>query len=134
SKEGERIWKGYVLEQEFRLKIRDFEKIGLVIEKSTEKGANLIGNLYFTINDPESLREKAREIAIKRAKEKAKKIAKETGIKLKKIINVYEGYSSPLPAEKPIIGYREENFLNAPEIQPGEQEIRAEMNLVYLVD
>ena len=71
SKEGERVFKGYVLEQELKVKIRNLEKIGEVLEKATEKGANLIGQLYFSVDNPEPILEKAREEAIEKAKAKA---------------------------------------------------------------
>ena len=131
---GERIFKGYVLEQEVRVKIRNFEKIGEVIEKATEKGANLIGDLSFTIDDPEAVREKARREAIKRAKDKANKIAAQTGIRLKKLVNVYEDYY-PIPQIEAMKDYRglKAGFPAAPEIQPGEQEVIVRINLVYRV-
>lgn len=135
-KEGEKIFKGYVLEQEIRVKIRNFEKISEVLEKATQKEANLIGNLSFSIDDPERLYTRAREEAIKRAKEKAESIAKQTGIKLKKLVNVYEGYGyyPPLPvrmegAEKAPIP----SFETAPEIQPGELEVKVLISLVYRI-
>lgn len=136
TKEGQRIFKGYVLEQEVRVKIRNFEKIGEIMEKATEKGANLIGDLSFTIDDPEVVREKAREEAIKRAKTKAEKIATQTGIKLKKLINVYEDYAYPVPTTemmKDYGGIGGGGFTAAPEIQPGEQEVIVRINLVYRI-
>lgn len=135
-KEGQRIFKGYVLDQEIKLKIRNFEKIGEIINKATENGANLVGEISFSIDDPETIRQKAREEAIKKAKEKAEKISQQTGIKLKKIVNVYEDYFySPLRTET-IKGYTTEGTPGigvAPEIQPGEEEVIVKINLVYLI-
>lgn len=136
-KEGERIFKGYVLEQEVMVKIRNLEKIGEVMEKITEKGANLIGELSFSIDDPESIREKAREEGIVKAKAKAEKIAQQTGIRLKRLINIYEDYYS-YPAYQALPLYTEglggEGEVKAPpEIQPGEQEVRVRINLVYQI-
>ena len=51
---GERVFKGYALSQEIKIKIRDFAKAGDVLEKSTALGANLVGDLQFTIDDPHS--------------------------------------------------------------------------------
>lgn len=129
---GERIFKGYVLENEIRVKIRDFEKIGEVLEKATEKGANLIGNLSFSIDDSEEARAKAREVAIKRAKEKAEKIARQSGIKLKKLVNIYEEYSY-YPIERVKKEMTVPLFEIAPEIQPGELEVKVQVSLVYQI-
>ncbi len=130
--ENKRVFKGYVLEQEIRVKIRNFEKIGEVIEKATQKGANLIGDLSFEIDDPELVREKAREEAIKRAKAKAEKISALTGLRLKKLVNVYEDYSYPLARPEMIKGDFG-GLPTAPEIQPGEKEVTVRINLVYRV-
>ncbi len=134
-KEGQRIFKGYVLEQEVRVKIRNFEKIGEVIEKATEKGANIVGDLFFTIDDLEAVREKAREEAIKRAMDKANKMAAQTGIRLGKLVNVYEDYHYPVYPIGMMKNYGglETGVPTAPEIQPGEQEVTVRINLGYRV-
>ncbi len=62
--------KGYEVSQNVDLKIRDLSKIGDVISKTTEKGANQIGNINFTIDDEYELKNQARELAIEKAKEK----------------------------------------------------------------
>ncbi|MEK9153663.1 MAG: SIMPL domain-containing protein, partial [Patescibacteria group bacterium] len=49
---GERVFRGYTLSQEIKVKIRDFAKAGDVLEKATSLGANLAGDLQFTIDDP----------------------------------------------------------------------------------
>ncbi|MCX7778959.1 MAG: SIMPL domain-containing protein [Patescibacteria group bacterium] len=136
TKEGQRIFRGYLLEQEVLIKIRNFEKIGEVMDRAAEKGANLIGDLSFSIDDPELIREKARTEAIKRAKAKAEKIAQQTGLRLKKLINVYEDYFYPVPRGETMKDYGGVGggaITAAPVIQPGEQEVTVKINLVYRV-
>jgi len=132
-KEGERIFKGYSLEQEVVVKIRNFEKIGEVIEKSTEKGANLIGDLSFTIDDLEPIYQKAREEAIEKAKKIAERISALTGIKLKKIVNVYEEPYSLIDLTARGGGGEKLAVPLSPEIQPGEKEVKVKINLVYQI-
>ncbi|MGB9743450.1 MAG: SIMPL domain-containing protein [Minisyncoccales bacterium] len=135
TEKGERIFKGYVLEQQINVKIRDFEKIGQIIEKATARGANLVGGLNFSIDNPEELRAKAREEAIKKAKEKANEIAKQSGIKLKKLVNIYEGQyywptrTESLSKESAVAP----GFGLAPEIQTGQLEITVQVTLVYRI-
>jgi len=133
-KEGERIFKGYSLEQEVMVKIRNFEKIGEVIEKSTEKGANLIGDLSFTIDDLEPIYQKTREEAIEKAKKIAERISALTGIKLKKIVNVYEEPYSLIDLSARGGGGEKLAVPLAPEIQPGEKEVKVKINLVYQIE
>ncbi|MHB8904323.1 MAG: SIMPL domain-containing protein, partial [Patescibacteria group bacterium] len=81
---------GYEVTQTLTLKIRDLNKIGDIISKTTEQGANQIGNISFTIDDEFALKNQARELAITKAKEKAQLIAKQSGMKLGEIKSVYE--------------------------------------------
>jgi uncharacterized protein YggE len=127
------IFEGYILDQSIQVKIRDFTKIGDVLSQSTLSGANLVGYLQFTIDNQEELKEQARAKAIVQAKANAQNLAKESGIDLGKIINVYEN-SSPYPImysamEKGGMG----GGYSVPDIQPGQQEINVTINLTYQV-
>ena len=55
---------GYEVTQTLTLKVRDLSKIGDFISKTTEQGANQIGNINFTIDDEFALKNQARELAI----------------------------------------------------------------------
>lgn len=129
------IFQGYTLEQDVQVKIRDFTKIGDVLSQATTKGANLVGDLQFTIDNPEQFKEQARAAAIAQAKANAQNLAKESGISLGKLINVIEG-SNPSP-----IMYNSARALGGgmvasapvPTVQPGQQEIDITINLTYQV-
>jgi len=135
---GEKVFKGYALSQEVKVKIRDFAKAGDVLEKSTGLGANLAGDLQFTIDDPALVKAAALQDAISKAKAKAQKISLASGLKLKKIVNIYEDYSQ-YPQYSSSVGMGGGEALikvtaaSAPDIQAGEQEITANVTLVYRV-
>jgi len=136
TEDGKRIFKGYTLTQQISVKIRNFEKIGDVLEKSTEKGANLVGDLQFSIDEPEKVRQEARKEAIEKAKEKVSQIATDSGLKLVKLVNVYEDYyprtySDTLYKSLEATGGGE--IAAPPEIQPGEQEVTVTIYLTYRV-
>ncbi|MFA5131214.1 MAG: SIMPL domain-containing protein [Patescibacteria group bacterium] len=130
---------GYQVTQTLTLKIRDLTKIGDVIAKTTEKGANQVGNINFTIDDEFALKNQARELAIQKAQEKAALIAKQSGMKLGEVKSVYEN-ADPTP---PIaFGYTNAKIelqdssagaIAAPSIQSGQNEIKVEVTLVYEV-
>ncbi len=130
---------GYEAYQELQVKIRDLEKIGDVIASSAQLGANQIGNISFTIDDPENLKMQAREKAVAAAKEKAMQMEKITGIDLGEVVNVYEtSYDDhqPVPyyAAKTDMGMGMSNeAITAPQIASGENEIRVDVTLVYKV-
>ncbi|MFA5886923.1 MAG: SIMPL domain-containing protein [Patescibacteria group bacterium] len=128
---------GYEVVQNLTLKIRDLSKIGDVIARTTEKGANQIGNINFTIDDEYALKNQARELAIQKAKEKAELIAKQSGMKLGEIKSVYENSEPMMPiaysnAKMDLRAGSGETVV-APNIQTGQNEIKVEVTLVYEV-
>ena len=66
--------------------------------------------------------------------ENAQNLARESGMNLGKIINVYEGYSSPVMySAKAMGGGISDSSAPIPTIQPGQQEIDVTINLTYQV-
>ncbi|MBU3896037.1 SIMPL domain-containing protein [Patescibacteria group bacterium] len=129
---SKRILSGYDITQSINVKIRDFSKISQAFVVATDAGANLVNDLYFSIDNPEEFNQQAREKAIAQAKEKAQNIASASGLKLVKMTNISEeGYYSPMYgyAKATGGGYLEV----APDIQPGEEEISMSVVLTYLV-
>ena len=139
EKDGQKL-SGYEVYQSVTLKIRDLEKIGDIIAKTTEKGANQVGGINFTIDDEYELKNEARELAITKAKEKAELIATQTGMKLGKIVGVYENSYSPVMAYDYSNARKEMAFdevlgagISAPGIEAGQNEVKVEVTLNYEV-
>lgn len=127
---------GYEVTQSLTIKIRDLEKISSVISQTTEKGANQVGNISFTIDDDESLKSEARAAAITKAQNKAKEIAAQSGLKLGRLLNVEEGYSSQIitPSyNKMMDSVAGSEPVPAPNIQTGENEVSVSVILTYKV-
>ncbi len=95
--DGGQLPRGFEASQSLRVKIRDLSKIGDVLSAATAAGANQIGGVTFTVDDPETLRTQAREKAILQAKEKAVKLASELGVTLGKLKGFNEGFGSMPP-------------------------------------
>ena len=129
--------KGYQVSQNLSIKVRDLDKIGQAVAKTTEKGANQIGGINFTIDDEDELKAQARDEAIAKAKEKAREIVKISGIKLGKIINVYENRAyAPTRvnyAKSMDLGMGGGEEITAPQIEVGENEVKVEVTVVYKV-
>lgn len=131
---------GYEVSQNVTLKIRNLEKIGDIIAKTTEKGANQIGGISFTIDDEYQLRNEARALAIEKAKEKAQLIASESGMKLGEIKNVFETsqpvydlmYSNVRKEASSVVMDQAAGGA-APSIESGQNEIKVEVSLTYEV-
>jgi uncharacterized protein YggE len=127
---------GYEVSQTVNVKIRDLNKIGDVIAKTTEQGANQIGNIDFTIDDEFALKNQARELAISKAKEKATLIAAQSGMRLGSIKNVAENndaiaYPMYSNAKMDLSAVGGKEALDAPTIQTGQNEIKVDVTLTY---
>ncbi|MFH0739937.1 MAG: SIMPL domain-containing protein [bacterium] len=140
TQNGKRIPQGYTLNQSIEVKIRDFAKIGKILEIASARGVNDIGDLQFIIDDMEKAKAEARTKAIANAKAKAQLIAKQAGIKLKKITNIYEdtgcgSYGCPYPTyDSSGMGASMKAEIApsiAPTIQTGEQEITVKVTINY---
>ena len=126
-----RVFIGYSLDQQISVKIRDFDKISNVLDKATSEGANTIGDLQFTVDDPEKAKAEAREKAIFQAKTKALSLVDQAGLKIVKLIHISEEYAPSIP---PIYmtGVAEKASVT-PDIQPGQSEINVIVYLTYRV-
>ncbi len=98
---------GYRVNEQLTVKIRDLAKITEVLGLAGKYGANEVGGLSFTIDDPENLKEQAREKAIADARAKALVLAARLGVRLGGVIsyNEYEGSNDyyPLKAMSSIV-------------------------------
>lgn len=136
--EGIQILRGYQVTQDVMVKVRDLEKVGDILDAAASAGANQIGGLNFTIDEPEDLRQQAREKALVNAKEKADALAKVAGAKLGKLVSFNEssnGYAVPYYAdyamEAKTMGIGGGGGM--PEVEPGSQEIIINVTVTYEV-
>ncbi|MDP3785304.1 MAG: SIMPL domain-containing protein [bacterium] len=132
--DGKRRLLGYQVSQSFEVKIRELAQTGAIIQAASGAGANQVGGLSFTTEDPTKLQSEVRDKAIEDAKTKAGELAKKLGIKLGKIIGFNEfGGVSPLP----YYGVAERGGLGGdfvpPQVPVGENEIRVNVNITYQI-
>lgn len=124
---------GYTITQTISVKVRDFSKTGTIISGVTEKGANSVSQLSFSVDNPDTYKNQARAEAIKKAQDKAQAIASETGFKIGKLISIDDNSYYPIYAAmgKGGASTLESNAASAPTIEPGSQEITANVTLRY---
>lgn len=124
---------GYSLVQQVEVKMRDFDKINEIIDTATSKGANAVGSLQFTIDDPETVRSEARAKAIKQAKEKALTLVSQAGLRIEKLVSISEG-NGPSPAPLYKQGFAGTTAKeSAPSIQAGQLEVDSTVTLTYRI-
>lgn len=126
---------GYTVTQSALVKIRDFQKIGAIMGELSQKGANSVSQLSFTIDDPTRLENEAREKAIKQAQEKAEAIAKTGTFRIGKLLSIDENGYQPIPMYQGMGGIAKTMSFEAapiaPTIEPGSQEVKITVSLRY---
>lgn len=121
---------GYNATSTVEVTFRDFEKLNSAFDRATASGANIQGNLVFGLSDKlkEEATNKAREMAIQKAKEKAKVIADQSGLRLGKLINVTETqgpqYYNPMISARDVAVENEQKT----EVSPGVSDVK--MNVI----
>lgn len=130
--EGKSIPDGYNASIQQEVKFKNFNLIEKALEKATENGINIIGNIRLQLSEQtrHEAEQKARNQAVEKAKEKAKTIAKAAGVSLGKIISIEEANTTP-----PLYGYRTlsagANIPSSEAIQPGSTNVTIRIKLEY---
>lgn len=131
--DGRRIFRGYEVRQTMEIKIRNLSKVGVILTGVAQSGANEVGSLNFTVDDPKMAQAKAQEVAIAEAQKKAKMLAKQLGVRLGKIVSFSEfagGYPPPVPYFAAETFGKGGDTISAP-ISVGENEIRSQVSITY---
>jgi len=126
---------GYQVNQSFEVKVRDLDKVSAILDGLVAQGANQVNNLGFQIDDIEKVKNEARELAIKDAKEKANVLKKQIGIRLGKIVNFSEGgyYPGPYMMEAKATDSGVGGGGSAPAVPVGENEITVNVTITYQI-
>lgn len=125
---------GYSVSQNLSIKVRDLSKVGAVIAKAGELGSNQVNGVTFTIDEPSALQQAARAEAIQDARKKAMELANAMGVSLVKVVTFSESSGGNVP---PMPFYRDaavaQNAVTAPDIQPGELDVTANVSVTFEV-
>jgi uncharacterized protein YggE len=121
---------GYEVSQSIEVTIRNTDQAGDVLAALGATEVQNISGPNFTVEDADSVKAEAREIAIAEAKEKAKMLAKELGVSLGKVVSFYENQPYPM-----YDGYggmeRSAVAQSAPSLPVGEQETTVSVSITY---
>ena len=124
---------GYTISQNVAVKIRDFSKVGAVLQGVAEKGATGISGLSFTIDDPTKVESEARAEAIAKAKVKAEAVARAGGFSLGRLLSIDEGstFQPPYYIEAAPMMKSASAGATAPTIEAGSKDIKVSVTLRY---
>lgn len=130
---------GYMVNADVQVKIKPVEKANQAIDAGTKAGATNVGNIQFVLDDEKraQLEEQARKEAITKAKAKAESIARTSGIRLGRLVDVQEAGT---PGVQPPTFLRAEmakdmaagnEVAQSTTLNPGESKITSNVTLSY---
>lgn len=119
----------YEVRNSVEIKVRDLNKIDDLLQGVVSAGANEVGSVTFTVEDEKAAMANARRQAIEDAQAKAVVLARDLGVRIKKIVGFSESGGGPIyygrALEAQVSGE------GTPPVQPGEQEIRSNVTITY---
>jgi hypothetical protein len=124
---------GYRVTNDLRVKVRDLDNAGAVIDAATAAGGDdvVVGGLSFSIEDNTALLEDAREAAWNDAEAKARQLAELSGASLAGVISITEtiDYSTPPVYFERAAG---EDAAMTP-IEPGQSDVTVTIQVVFAI-
>jgi hypothetical protein len=128
-----RVLVGYQVSQNVTVKVKDIDLVGTLLAGIGEHDVDNISGPNFSIENEDSLKREARQIAIDKAQKKARNLAKDLGVKLVRIINFSEGRNYPVFAEMRSFSTAGDSSDGKaiPEIPVGENSITSNVNIIY---
>lgn len=132
-KDGTQRVIGYSVSQSIEVKVRDLSKVGAVLSRIGQLGANQVNGVNFTIDDPSSLKQEARRKALEDARAKADELAKALGVDIVRVVTFSESGAVPV---SPMPFYRADAAVAvsapvAPDIQTGSLDVLSRVSVTY---
>ena len=124
---------GYTVNNTLTVRIRDLTRLGAILDSSVSLGVNQGGDVMFTNDDQETIRDTARLDAIAKAKAKAQAMAEALGVSLGRIAQVTDSaYSAPpMPMMRAEMAGASAKADYAVPVASGETEYRVTVNVTW---
>ena len=126
---------GYVARRQFSISIEQLERFEAIYKGLIAAGINRVSGIEFRTTELRQMRDKARQEAVRAAREKAQAMAGELGAKLASVQSIRENLSNGM-----MPGYMAQNaFFDAPgdaterSLAAGEISVRASVDVVFLL-
>lgn len=139
-KDGSSNIVGYEASENINVKVRNIENVSKVLNILAEEKITEVYGPNFEIDNVENLKNQARGLAIKDAKEKAKDLSKSLGVKIKKIVSYYDNNESNMQefpmysAKMDIMGASAGSVSRNANISEGEQKINSNVTIIFQIE
>ncbi|MEK7665278.1 MAG: SIMPL domain-containing protein [Patescibacteria group bacterium] len=126
---------GWTVSNSITIKIRDNALVSSVLDTAGQNGATSISGPSFELEDTDSLKERARVLAIADAQEKALTLSQTLGVELDTVV----GYSEWTDSSDPYMlrSYAESAYggsTSSPEIEAGSEEMTLRVSITYRLE
>ncbi len=136
---------GYTMNVQIEIETKQIDKVSDILDKATSHGINSIRSMSFSIDNLEEIQDELKLEAISEAKSKANKEAKEAGLRLGKVLNVYTDnnygynyYDRSLPMKEYSIGNEMAGAVMDQDVpatsipvNPGLEKVRVDVRVEY---
>lgn len=128
----------YQVSNQLQIASANLEQVGIWLQSATEAGANSLGNLNFSLENPDRHRAEAIRVATEKAKEYADAAASAAGVTLAELTLIEVDGASVTPRVQPLQQGREMSMMAMSDsasskvsVEPGEIEVHASVRLNY---
>jgi uncharacterized protein YggE len=125
--------RGYRVSSSIQVQIRDVTAAGQIIAAAVAAGANRVDGINFSVADQTPFKDQARAMAMTNARQKADQLASLAGLRVTAVKSISESdaTSTPVRAERAVAAAP---AAAAPPVEPGEQEIRTQVSVTYIIE
>ena len=134
---GKSVLTGYDVSQTIEVKVRDLKKAGALFATIGSLNVQNVNGLTFSIDNIDTIKAEARQLAIENAKQKAQALAQQLGVKIVRITSFYDQSDEPNYYGRDMMAMNESfvkavtSSQSAPEIPAGEQKITSRVSITY---
>jgi uncharacterized protein YggE len=127
---------GYSVNNTLTVRIRDLDRLGAILDTSVSLGVNQGGDVMFTNDDLESIREQARLDAVAKARAKAETMTGALGVSLGRITEISENSHTapPMPIARAEMAMMSGKAADSVPMAAGENEYRVTVNVTWEID
>ncbi|MEX0650160.1 MAG: SIMPL domain-containing protein [Candidatus Andersenbacteria bacterium] len=128
--DGSQRLRGYTASEQIEVTVRNTDRAGAIVSRATEAGANQVGNIQFTFEDDADLIAQAEAEAIKDAKQRAERLAKELGVQIGAVKTFSSSTQGKVPPYLPFAADARGGAESLP-ISPGTEDTVVIVNITY---
>ena len=127
---------GYRATNSVQATIRDLDRVGTIVDAVTAAGANRVDGISFAVDDPAPPKDEARALALANARAKAEQLASLAGVRIVGVKSIVEADPAvrPVPTTRQAAAPATFDAAPPPPVEPGTQEVRTQVSVVYVVE